>query len=320
MGKIKVPSNVDLENSSIGGVLKQIRKGNEYVGLDYVPKMTLVWVCSISPSQTKNMVTFIEKYIRPVDESDFTHAKRFMKITEDLRVLLRVLLCSTKVPYIEDELLQLLRQNFDESFEKIELYKIPAERPMTKEQALKWSAEYWPLSWKGNPNHQDLITARFDLEREHAIIKKLINTAGESKGFPVGTILADRDATTGEIKILHIATDNRQHHPLHHSVMNVIGQCAEAEREKRKDGNTKLGYLCHELLVYTTHEPCAMCAMALVHSRIGRLIYVWPHVQGGIELSHFIGDRTDLNWTFEIWRWIGPGSETTLQMPETQKP
>lgn len=307
MGKIKTPDNVDVEQATIGGCLKQIRRSNGFTGPEHVPAMSSIWVCEISPQQTKKMVDVVEKKIKPLDLSDYTHAKRFRKVAVEGTVVLQVLLCSATVMESKDELLEILRESFDTDLDAAKLFThaIPDERPMTKEQALRWSEDYWPLSWKGNPNQQDLITARFDLEREQMIIDQLLSSGA------MATILAKKDPATGHITVLHIATDNRKENPLHHSVMNAIAQHADGEKAHRASGDLlhQLGYLCHDLLVYTTHEPCTMCAMALVHSRVGQLVYIWPSRGGAIELSHFIGDRRDLNWTFDIWRWIGSGLE-----------
>ncbi|RFU30589.1 hypothetical protein B7463_g5736, partial [Scytalidium lignicola] len=69
------------------------------------------------------------------------------------------------------------------------------------------------------------------------------------------------------------------------------------------------GYLCHELEIYCTHEPCVMCSMAIVHSRFGRVVFErrMP-ITGGLcadnELGHGLFWRKELNWTLLAWQWV----------------
>ena len=89
------------------------------------------------------------------------------------------------------------------------------------------------------------------------------------------------------------------------------------------------GYLCHNLNFYITHEPCTACAMALVHSRVGAVVYERPMPNTGA-LSAEARDRNvvscrtnaadgatseqsvpgyglfyreELNWRFIAWEW-----------------
>lgn len=83
------------------------------------------------------------------------------------------------------------------------------------------------------------------------------------------------------------------------------------------------GYLCHELEIYCTHEPCVMCSMAIVHSRFGKLVFRRRMTQtGGIcadgELGHGLFWRKELNWTLLAWQWSpnqdGDGEQHSVDM------
>ncbi|KAK2624250.1 hypothetical protein QTJ16_006200 [Diplocarpon rosae] len=74
------------------------------------------------------------------------------------------------------------------------------------------------------------------------------------------------------------------------------------------------GYLCHELEIYCTHEPCVMCSMAIVHSRFGRVVFRRRmHHTGGLcadgELGHGLFWRKELNWTLLAWQWERDGGD-----------
>ncbi|KTW30964.1 uncharacterized protein T551_01516 [Pneumocystis jirovecii RU7] len=61
-------------------------------------------------------------------------------------------------------------------------------------------------------------------------------------------------------------------------------------------------YLCKDLIVITTHEPCVMCCMALVHSRIFRTFYsIAMPKTGGLESNYHIHGRNELNHKYQAF-------------------
>lgn len=91
----------------------------------------------------------------------------------------------------------------------------------------------------------------------------------------------------------------------------------ELEQSYFKRDNLKPdGYLCLKLEVFLTHEPCVMCSMALVHSRVGRVIFkhrmprtggltaeVTRNDTGPVGLGYGLCWRKELNWQFMCWEY-----------------
>ncbi|KAL9118359.1 MAG: hypothetical protein Q9187_005099 [Circinaria calcarea] len=70
------------------------------------------------------------------------------------------------------------------------------------------------------------------------------------------------------------------------------------------------GYLCTGLEIYSTHEPCVMCSMAILHSRFDKVVFGkrMPRT-GGLNaetegLGYGLFWLEGLNWKLLAWEWV----------------
>ena len=95
--------------------------------------------------------------------------------------------------------------------------------------------------------------------------------AEQSGEVPIGAVIVYKNQiiATGQNRVL------RDHDPTAHAeiiALRAAGLALQNYRLSSEDGGCTL---------YTTLEPCAMCAGAILHARIARLVYAAPDPKAG---------------------------------------
>jgi tRNA(adenine34) deaminase len=117
--------------------------------------------------------------------------------------------------------------------------------------------------------------------------------AAAAKGeVPVGCILVGADGA--ELARGHNLRESLED-PTAHAEMIAIRAASERLASWRLDGAT----------CFVTLEPCAMCAGALVHARVSRVVYGCDDPKGGAVVTLYtIGQDPRLNHRFEVVRGV----------------
>ena len=93
--------------------------------------------------------------------------------------------------------------------------------------------------------------------------------AADAGVVPVGAILVD--PATGAVVATGANGPITAHDPTAHAEIVAMRRAATARRNYRLTG----------LTLYVTLEPCAMCAGAISHARIGRVVWAADDPKGG---------------------------------------
>jgi tRNA(adenine34) deaminase len=97
----------------------------------------------------------------------------------------------------------------------------------------------------------------------------LAQAAADDGEAPIGAVIVD--PATGEVVATGRNTPRATHDPTAHAEILALRQAGLAAGNYRLTG----------LTLYVTLEPCAMCAGAISHARIGRLVFGADDPKGG---------------------------------------
>lgn len=227
-------------------------------------------------------------------------------------------------------LADLLRsQSFDSSgLGEPFLVEIPANPPLTRPQFEK-ASKHWPTSFHEDKQVTSALKGQLFTANQKAKMQDYMTAAvqaaksGREMGMDaVGAVIVDPESE----QVVAVGHDcKRGAHPLHHAVMVCIdlvacGQgggaynykkypaCQFSSSESFRNGcnlkETGQPYICTGYDLYVTREPCVMCAMALVHSRINRVFYGAPSADGALGTKYKIHCQKDLNHRFEVFKGV----------------
>ena len=224
----------------------------------------------------------------------------------------------------EDYILnQIRKRGFDLSLYEKEVFvsKVPLYPPKTRKM-YEESVKYWPCSF-----HEDLYLSKmisgnfFDSDELVKIIKNMNEVLLYSNSIEdendSGVILIMNNKTN----IAKVMTkSSRSKHPLQHATMVAIdlvahqhggGAWVHDEQNLSKftktavppsDNKDDIEYICTNCDVYLSHEPCMMCAMALLHSRVRRVFYFYPNsVKGAINSVCKLHTLPGINHRYEVF-------------------
>ncbi|KAM6978692.1 putative inactive tRNA-specific adenosine deaminase-like protein 3 [Tautogolabrus adspersus] len=208
--------------------------------------------------------------------------------------------------------------------------KVPARPPLTRPQ-FELASKHWPTSF--HEDKQVTVALRGELfgpsqkSHMHKYMMSALTAAkaGQESGMEaVGAVVVD----PVEERIIAVGHDCRGYHPLHHAVMVCIDLVARSQGGGcysfdgypacsfspapnsdtiSKDPDTEASsqpYICTGYDFYVTREPCVMCAMALVHSRVGRVFYGTASADGALGTKYKIHTQKDLNHRFEVFKGV----------------
>ncbi|CAF0846603.1 unnamed protein product [Brachionus calyciflorus] len=272
----------------------------------------------------------ISKIVHKLQESYpnyHTKFKRIRKLDQDKKF--QIILCEKEsFSGLSSELEEILCNMTDKD--------LPVDDILTRKQFEIVSKKYWPINFHLNKHIESLLDNSF-MKNESEMLKhdfyiRLILDLTKFKKSNSGVLIVDPRSDI----LIASGIDQRNSHPLSHSVINAIDNVSKRHikelknsdehyqdhieeyiNSKYKDSQTQSlefrnfikkinekDYLCTNYVAYMTHEPCSMCAMALIHSRINKVYFIFNTKFGYLNTKCKLHCHANLNHNYEVYQAV----------------
>lgn len=267
-----------------------------------------------------------------IPHADLRHLRRLRHLSDGS---LECILCRLADEEPSEEKLKELQDRFrsENIFHEYRYTQVPSKAPRT-EQQLKACNAIWPCKFAKSNHLVKCIEGSLLTEQEILVLKII---SDETSKILNSSEYASIAVIFRFAKVYGVGTCDKnivESHPVQHSTMLAIDSVAtnaQAGHWRLTTGDSLmwviqskldnqdslkshcidhnfLPYLCTNYDVFITEEPCFMCTMGLVQSRIRRLFYMNSdktpklcYPDKAIE-GHLVHRDRNLNHRFEAWR------------------
>ncbi|KAJ4491294.1 cytidine deaminase-like protein [Lentinula edodes] len=255
--------------------------------------LVLAWVVDVPESR---QITTLLKWLKNsgLEDASLGHLKRIRKQDGKTTLLLTVDPTPPELP-VELELASPFQ------------IPVPSSAALTL-TSLSLKATFWPTFYapkrKGEVEHWSRGKVEWAREAMKVVETEALKSQSENE-LPISAFMP-ASYGGGENEKVAVACDTRNSnsHPLRHAVLNLIRRVADLEADNSPSSENGSNYLLTGRSVFLSHEPCIMCSMALLHSRVKQIFYLNPMRRtGGCGGVTCLPTLQGVNHRFEVFVW-----------------